>query len=322
MSSRPRYPSVLMFGLSIVLAIGTFAGASTVCTSTDMTDSETKCGCDQVPLEPFFYSVETWPVTAQSTSTGPQYNITIPVYDGRVVWELSFEPVVYSSLDEATNQENATRLQAIAQALGDGSLTQLGVELRDNFNGDSTFLAIIDGEPNESLDRAAARRALFGDGSAFSSGERLRAVAFVDALGYAGVPMFFHGRVEAGVTQTTTTAAAQKSKVATTQEQPAPQQPQQQYAACARSLDGTQCHQNPPTLPCPNYAYTQWVKISCPNGNNYDIPFWQLMANFDFWKSLLCWCRIEYEARLEIRAGTCNFHRPILTPWNRLCGCT
>jgi hypothetical protein len=334
MIPRPRIPSVLFLGLSLLLATGVFAATATVCKSTDTTLADENCGCDVAPLQSFFYTVDSYPVNVQSTASGPQYNVTLPTFDGRVVWQLVFDPVVYASLDEATNQENAARLQAIAQALADGTLTALSIELRDNFNGDSTFLAMIDGEPNETLDRAGARQALFGDGSAFSTGETLRAVGFISALGYEGVPMFLHGRTEAGTTQTST-AAAQRLKLATTQMPPEPQQPPQpqpqppaplpqqpQYAACARSLDGTQCNQNPPTLPCPLYAYTQWVRISCPTGENYSLPFWKLLLQWDFWKSLVCRCSLDYESRLEIRAGTCNFHRPILTPWNRVCGCT
>lgn len=331
MIPRPRIPSVVILVLSIFLATGTFAATATVCTSTDTADPDTRCGCDTpegppAPLDSFFYSVGSYTVTAQSTASGPQYQVAVPAFNGRVVWQLSFEPVVYPALGDAANEENATRLQAIAQALGDGSLSELAIELRDNFNGDSTFLAMIDGEPDETLDRAEARQALFGDGSAFSSGERLRAVAFVNALGYEGVPMFVHGRVEPA-TMTTTTTTTTAAKVATTQEPPPepaplPQPAPAQWASCARSLDGRQCHQNPPTLPCPNYAYTQWVKISCPTGENYSLPFWKLLLQWDFWKSLVCRCSFDYEARLEARAGTCNFYRPILTPWNTLCGCT
>ena len=329
MISRPRFPSVLVLGLSLFLATGAFAATATVCTSTDTAATDTKCGCDTpegppVPLDSFFYSVQSYTVSAQSTQSGPQYQVAVPAFNGRVVWQLSFEPVVYPGIGEAANQENAARLQAIAQALAGGSLSELGIELRDNFNGDSTFLAIINGEPNETLDRAGARQALFGDGSAFSSGERLRAVAFVNALGYEGVPMILHGRVEAATMTTTTTTTA---KVATMQEPPAPAPLPQppapaQWAACARSLDGKQCNQNPPTLPCPNYAYTQWVKISCPTGENYSLPFWKLLLQWDFWKSLVCRCSFDYESKLEVRAGSCNWYRPILTPWNTLCGCT
>lgn len=316
----------VMFALSLFLVSGAFAETAQTAVCTADAAAATGCNCEAspAPLDSFFFSASDHTVSAQPTASGDvRFSVTVPALGGSAVWDLSFEPVVYTALGNAVNQQNAARLAAIEQALRAGSLTQLNIELRDHFNGESTFLAIVDGDVTEALDRAGARNAL-GSGTSFGSGETVRAVAFVDALGYQDVPMILRGRMGGAPVPAptpTTTAAARFGAIAATQQQPqpAPQPPQQVYAACA--IQGGDCTQNPPTLPCARYSSATWVTISCPGKQDQTIPWYQLMLQWDFWKTLVCICSFTVKVEPQVQNGTCNWYRELLQPWNKVCGC-